>query len=103
MEKVIKYLLAFMWITYLLDHFTTVVGLELGHTETNQLFHIGGWALMIGYNFLHRSIITIYTACVQTMYPHPLALALAISVIGFLVHANMMAAVNNVGVILGLR
>jgi len=104
MEKVIRYLLAFMWFTWLLDHASTVVGLNMGNFffETNPLFDKGGWLLLVGYNFLLRFLVTSVIVVLYKVRPTSWVLAVYIVIIGNTIMRTLNAATNNLNLIVEL-
>ena len=104
MERVIRYLLAFMWFTWLLDHASTVVGLNMGDFffETNPLFDKGGWLLLVGWNFLLRCLTTTILVILYRGWPASLATAAYAAITGYVAVGTMMAATSNLSLIVEL-
>ncbi len=104
MERVIRYLLAFMWFTWLFDHTSTVVGLNMGNFffETNSLFDKGGWLLLIGYNFLLRCLITGVIIAIYKVRPKSLVMMVYIVFISFTATGTLYAATSNLSLIVEL-
>ena len=104
MERVIRYLLAFMWFTWLLDHASTVVGLNMGDFffETNPLFDRGGWLLLTGFNFLLRFLVTSVIVVLYKVRPKSWAMAVYMVIIGNTIMRTLFAATNNVSLIVEL-
>ena len=104
MERIIRYLLAFMWFTWLLDHASTVVGLNMGDFffETNPLFDKGGWLLLVGYNFLLRFLVTSVIVVLYKVRPKSLAMAVYVAITGFTAIGTLRAATSNLSLIVEL-
>ncbi len=101
MERIIKHLLAFMWFAWLLDIASTVLGLNMGSFfgELNPLFHAGGWALMVGVNFILRCATTVIVIVIYKWRPTSYAMTVYIAGLGFLGFGSTRATIGNLSLI----